>query len=55
MVENILHLRKETVIYAWEAQRVSSKMNLASTLRYTIIKMTKIKYKGEILKGLREK
>ena len=55
IVENILNLWKETVTYAWEAQRVPSKMNLASKLRYIIIKMAKIKYKGEILKGLTEK
>ena len=47
---------KETVNQVQEAQRVPGRIDpRRSTPRYTVIKLTKIKDKGKILKATREK
>ena len=47
---------KETVNQVQEAQRVPGRMNpRMNTLRYTVIKLTKIKDRDKILKATRGK
>uniref|UniRef100_A0A9L0RLG5 L1 transposable element RRM domain-containing protein n=1 Tax=Equus caballus TaxID=9796 RepID=A0A9L0RLG5_HORSE len=56
IAENFPNIRKETDIQVQEAQRAPNKMNAnRTTLRHTIIKMSKIKGKGIILKVMRER
>ena len=55
LVENFLNIGKEIVSQVQEAQRVPGKVNTRrNTLRHTVIKLTKIKDKNEILKTTRE-
>ena len=56
MMENFPHPVKKIDIKPKEAQRVSKKMNpKRPPPRHIIIKMTKVKYKGRILKAAGKK
>ena len=56
MTENYPNLVKEKVTQVQEAQRVPKKLDpKRPTLRYSIIKMTRLKDKERILKATREK
>ena len=56
IVENFPNMGKEIVNQVQEAQRVSYRINPnRNTLRHILIKLSKIKYKEEILKAAREK
>ena len=53
--EVVLNLGKETHLQVQEAQRVPNRINTKeTTLRYIVIKMSKIKDKERILKAARE-
>ena len=53
--ENFPNLVKEIDLQVQEAQRVPNKMDVKTTPRHVIIKMTKVKDKERILKAGREK
>ena len=56
IVENFLKMGKEIVNQVLEAQRVPYRINpRRNTPRHILIKLSKIKYKGNILKAAREK
>ena len=56
IVENFLNTGKEIVNQIQEAQRVPYRINPRRSMpRHILIKLSKIKYKGEILKAAREK
>ena len=56
IVENFPNMGKEIVNQVQEAQRVPYKINpRRNTPRHMLIKLSKIKYKGQILKAAREK
>ena len=56
IVENFLNMGKEIVNQVQEAQRVPYRINpRRNTLRHILIKLSKIKYKENILKAAREK
>ena len=56
MVENLLNMVKEIVNQVQEAQRVPYRINpRGKTPRHILIKLSKIKYKGKVLKAAREK
>ena len=56
IVENFPNMEKETVTQVHEAQRVPYRINpRKNTPRHILIKLTKIKYKENILKAAREK
>jgi len=56
IVENLPKMRKQIVIEVLETQRVPNRINPRwNTPRHTLIKLTKIKYKEQILKAPREK
>ena len=56
IAENVPNMGKETVNQVQEAQRVPGRMNpRMNTLRYTVIKLTKIKDKYKILNAIGEK
>ena len=56
IVENFPKMGKEMVTHVQETQRVPNRINpRRNTPRHTLIKLTKIKYKEQILKAAREK
>ena len=56
IAENFPKMGKETVTQVQESQRVPNRINpRRNTPRYILIKLTKIKYKEQILKAAREK
>ena len=56
IAENFLNMGKEIVNQVQEAQRVPGSINSRkNTPRHIVIKLTKIKDKGKILKATREK
>ena len=56
IVENFPKMGKEIITQVQETQRVPNRINpRQNTPRYIIIKLTKIKYKEQILKAAREK
>ena len=56
IVENFPHMGKEIVNQVQEAQRVPYRINpRRNTPRHILIKLSKIKYKEQILKAAREK
>ena len=56
IAENFLNMGKETVTQVQEAQTVPGRINpKRNMLRHILIKLTKIKDKGKILKATREK
>ena len=56
IVENFPNMEKETVNQVQESQRVPCRINKRrNTLRHILIKITKTKHKGRILKAVREK
>ena len=56
IVENFPNMGKEIVNQVQEAQRVTYRINLRrNTSRHILIKLSKIKYKEQILKAAREK
>ena len=56
MVENFPNMGKEIVNEVQEAQRVPSRINpRRNTPRHVLIKLSKVKYKVNILKAAREK
>ena len=56
IVENFPNMRKEIVSQAQEVQRVPYRINpRRNTSKHIIIKLSKIKYKENILKAAREK
>ena len=56
IVENFPNIGKEIVNQVQEAQRVPGSINSRkNTPRHIVIKLTKIKDKGKILKATREK
>ena len=56
IVKNFPNMGKEIVNQVQEAQRVPYRINpKRNTLRYILIKLSKIKYKEKILKAAREK
>ena len=56
IVENFPNMGKETVSQVQEAQRVLYRINpRRNTPRHILIKLSKIKYKEQILKAAREK
>ena len=56
IVENFPNMGKEMVNQVQEAQRVPYRINPGrNTPRHILIKLSKIKYKGKILKAAREK
>ena len=56
IAENFPNIGKETVTQVQEAQRVPYRINARrNTLRYIVIKLTKIKDKEKILKTTNEK
>ena len=56
MLENFPNKGKETVNQVQEAERVPGRINpRRNTPRHTIIKLTKVKDKGKIVKATREK
>ena len=56
IVENFPNMGKEIVNQVQEAQRVPYRINPnRNTLRHTLIKLSKIKYKEKVLKAAREK
>ena len=55
-VENFPKMGKETVTQAQETQRAPNRINpKRDTPRHILIKLTKIKFKEQILKAVREK
>ena len=56
IIENFPKMRKEAAIQVQESQRVPNRINpRGNTPRHTLIKLTKIKHKEQILKAAREK
>ena len=56
IVENFPNMGKEIATQVQEAQRVPYRINpRRNTPRHIVIKLSKIKYKGKILKAAREK
>ena len=56
IVENFPKMEKEIVTQVQETQRVPNRINpRQNTPRHILIKLTKIKYKEQVLKGAREK
>ena len=56
IVENFPNMGKEIVNQVQEAQRVPNRLNPRRNMpRHTLIKLSKIKYKEQILKAAREK
>ena len=56
IVENFPKMGKEIITQAQETQRVQNRINTRqNTPRHILIKLTKIKYKEQILKAAREK
>ena len=56
IVENVPKLGKEIITQVQETQRVQNRINpKRNTPRHILIKLTKIKYKEQILKAAREK
>ena len=56
IAENFPNMGKETVNQVQEAQRVPGRINSRrNTLRHIVIKQTKTKDRGKILKATREK
>ena len=56
IVENFPNMGKEIVTQVQETQRVPNRINpRQNTLRHILIKLTKVKHKGKILKAAREK
>ena len=55
-MENFPNMGKERATQVQEVQRVPGRINpKRNTLRYTVIKLTKIKDKEKLLKATREK
>ena len=56
IVENFPKMEKEIITQLQETQRVPNRINLRRNIpRHILIKLTKIKYKEQILKAAREK
>ena len=56
IVENFPKMRNEVVTQAQETQRVMNRINpRQNTPRHTLIKLTKVKHKEQILKAVRGK
>ena len=56
IAENFPKMRKEIVMQVQETQRVSIRINpRRNTPRHMLVKLTKIKYKEQVLKAAREK
>ena len=56
IVENFTKMGKEIITHVQETQRVPNRINpRRNTPRHTLIKLTKIKHKEQILKAAREK
>ena len=53
IVKNFPNMGKEIVTQVQEAQRVPYRINLRKNTRHTLLKLTKIKFKENILKAAR--